>query len=251
MDKEHKDRLLQKALQGAAVETVGRFGSAVKEHLVSFSGKDRELGSETTRSLKSVSKSKVNPEYKETNIKQQAGFSAEIKSVAKHNAEKIIHGSEKRTSRTDDIAKQVDSTGRSIGGTNDQLFDLVEMNADGTIIEGTARQLKFVGGDAESCAEKLLNKKYDKYRDNGVPIEIPKDFYDKVKAEYAKKIGKLDKQIKTAESKGDTALVAKLKKQRDKVETTSNNLRESNVTNQEAIFARKNSALLCPVLSRL
>lgn len=56
MDKEHKDRLLQKALQGAAVETVGRFGSAVKEHLVSFSGKDRELGTETTRSLKSVSK---------------------------------------------------------------------------------------------------------------------------------------------------------------------------------------------------
>ena len=243
VDKEHKKKLEQKALQGAAVETVGRFGSAVKEHLVSFSGKDRELGTETTRSLKSVSKSKVNPEYKETNIKQQAGFSAEIKSVAKHNAEKIIHGSEKRTSRTDDIAKQVDSTGRSIGGTNDQLFDLVERNADGTIIEGTARQLKFVGGDAESCAEKLLNKKYDKYRDNGVPIEIPKDFYDKVKAEYAKKIGKLDKQIKTAESKGDTALVAKLKKQRDKVETTSNNLRESNVTNQEAIFARKHPGL--------
>ena len=78
MDKEHKKKLEQKALQGAAVETVGRFGSAVKEHLVSFSGKDRELGSETTRSLKSVSKSKVNPEYKETNIKQQAGFSAEI-----------------------------------------------------------------------------------------------------------------------------------------------------------------------------
>ena len=87
------------------------------------------------------------------------------------------------------------------------------------------------------------HKKYDKYRDNGVPIEIPKDFYDKVKAEYAKKIGKLDKQIKTAESKGDTALVAKLKKQRDKLETTSNNLRKSNVTNQEAIFARKHPGL--------
>ena len=83
MDKEHKDRLLQKALQGAAVGTIEKFGSAVKEHLVSFSGKDRELGTETTRSLKSVSKSKVNPEYKETNIKQQAGFSAEIKSVAR------------------------------------------------------------------------------------------------------------------------------------------------------------------------
>ena len=65
MDKEHKEILLQKALQGATVGTVDKFGSAVKEHLVAFSGKDQELGTETTRSLKSISKSKVNPEYKD------------------------------------------------------------------------------------------------------------------------------------------------------------------------------------------
>lgn len=243
MDKEQKEKVKKKALQGAAVETVGRFGSAVKEHLVAFSGKDREAGTETTRSLKSVSKSKVDPEFKKTNIKQQAGFSAEVKSVAKENVDKIIHGSDKRASRTDDVSRQVDSSGRSIGGTNDQLFDLVEMNADGTIVEGTARQLKFVGGDPKECAKKLLDKKYDKYRDSDVPIEIPKDFYDKVQADYAERISKLDKQIKTAEAKGDTELVEKLQKQKDKVETTSKNLRQSNVSNEEAIFARKHPGL--------
>lgn len=157
MDEKQKKELEKKALEGAAVEVVERYGSAVKEHLVAFSGQDNELGKEATRSLKSIAESKVNDSFKDQNIKQQAGFSAEVKSVAKDNADKIIRGSEKRTSRTDDVAKQVDSTGRSIGGTNDQLFDLVEMNGDGTIVEGTARQLKFVGGDAKSCAEKLLD----------------------------------------------------------------------------------------------
>ena len=55
--------------------------------------------------------------------------------------------------------KQADTPGRNIGGTNDQLFDLVEVNPDGTIIEGTARQLKFVGKDAESCAETVAQQK--------------------------------------------------------------------------------------------
>ena len=243
MDEKQKKELEKKALEGAAVEVVERYGSAVKEHHVAFSGQDNELGKEATRSLKSIAESKVNDSFKDQNIKQQAGFSAEVKSVAKDNADKIIRGSEKRTSRTDDVAKQVDSTGRSIGGTNDQLFDLVEMNGDGTIVEGTARQLKFVGGDAKSCAEKLLDKKYDKYRDSDVPIEIPKDFYDKVQAEYADRICKLDERIQKAKVKGDTELVAKLEKQRDIVETTSKNLKQSNVTNEEAIFARKHPKL--------
>lgn len=195
MDKEHKKKIEQQALAGATAETVKRFGSAIKEHFVALSGNDRENGTEATRSLKSISESKVSKEYEKTNIKQQAGFSAEVKSVAKDKADKIIMGEKKRVSRTDDVVRQTDNRGRNIGGTNDQLFDLVEVNPDGTIIEGTARQLKFVGGDAKECAKKLLEKKYDKYRDSDVPIEIPKDFYDKVQADYAERISKLDKQM--------------------------------------------------------
>ena len=104
MDKEHKKKVEQQALAGATAETVKRFGSAIKEHLVAFSGKDRDAGTEAIRSLKSISESKVSKEYKKTNIKQQAGFSAEVKSVAKENADKIIRSSDKRVSRTDDIS---------------------------------------------------------------------------------------------------------------------------------------------------
>lgn len=243
MDKEHKKKVEEHALAGAATEVVKRFGSAIKEHFVALSGNDRENGTETTRSLKSISESKVSKEYKKTNIKQQAGFSAEVKSVAKGNADKIIMGEKKRVSRTDDVVRQTDNRGRNIGGTNDQLFDLVEVNPDGTIIEGTARQVKFVGGNAKSCAEVLLSKKYKKYRDSDVPIEIPSDFYDKVQADYAQRISKLDKQIQTAEAKGDTDLTTKLKNERNKIETTSKNLRKSNVKNKEAIFARKHPKL--------
>lgn len=243
MEEEHKKKFEQQSLAGAATEAVERFGSAVKEHFVAFSGKDRENGTETTRSLISIAESKTSPEYKKTNIKQQAGFSAEVKSVARDNSDKIINGTKGRTSRTDDIASRTDSQGRSIGGTNDQLFDLVEVNNDGTIIEGTARQLKFVGGNPKDCAALLLSKKYDKYRESGVPIEIPADFYDRVQADYAERLSKLEKQIQAAQDKGDTELVTKLKNQRNKVGTTSKTLRKSNVTNKEALLAREHPGL--------
>lgn len=60
MDKDHKKKIEQQALAGATAETVKRFGSAIKEHLVAFSGKDRDA----IRSLKSISESKVSKEYK-------------------------------------------------------------------------------------------------------------------------------------------------------------------------------------------
>lgn len=127
MDEKKKKSLEVKALQGAAVEAVNRFGSAVKEHLVAFSGKDNEAGTTATRSLKSIADSKVNEAYKEQNIKQQAGFSAEVKAAARESADRIIDGSEKLVKRTDDVAPQTDSQGRAIGGSNDQLFDLTEV----------------------------------------------------------------------------------------------------------------------------
>ncbi|GHV83682.1 hypothetical protein AGMMS50212_10220 [Spirochaetia bacterium] len=66
-------------LSGAASEVVQRYGSAAKEHLVAYGGVDNEIrvnidGKETgkhlTKSLKSISESKVNPEFEKQNIKQ-------------------------------------------------------------------------------------------------------------------------------------------------------------------------------------
>lgn len=91
------------AIAGASEEIVQRYGSAVKEHVVAYSGKDFENGVTLTKGLKSISKSKVNPNYEHQNIQQQAGFSAEVKVVARENAEAIINKSNQRVVRTDDI----------------------------------------------------------------------------------------------------------------------------------------------------
>lgn len=238
MGKDKKGKINRIALQGAAVETVERFGSAVKEHIVSLTGNDRERGTTAKRSLKSVSKSKVSEEFKDSNLKQQAGFSAEIKASARETAEHIIAGDKKRTVRTDDLTKQTDAKGREVGGTNDQLFDLAEIDKDGVFIEGSARQVKFVGGSPKSCVEKLLGQKFAKYRENDVDIEIPSDFYDDAIQELSKREADLKKQIASAEQRGDLDLANKHRARLQEVQKTKVHIRKSSVSNAEAMEAR-------------
>ena len=101
-------------LGNMSAEVVDRYGSAIKEHFVAYSGVDNEAGIELTKGLKEISQYKVNPENKYSNLKQQAGFSAEVKHVARKNAENIINKTGERVVRTDDI-----------GRVNDQLYDHV------------------------------------------------------------------------------------------------------------------------------
>ncbi|MDR0355094.1 MAG: hypothetical protein LBJ64_05095 [Deltaproteobacteria bacterium] len=169
-------------LAGAADEVVQRYGSANKEHFVGYSGQDNETGQKLAKGLKSISKHRAdNPEYRDSNIKQQAGYSAEVKTVARENAEKIITGNAKtKFTRTDDMIKQPDGKGHTIGGKNEQLYDVAEIDKNGIYVNGTGRQLKYVGNTPKECVDRLLNKKFDKYRDAGVEIEIPSDFYNGV-----------------------------------------------------------------------
>lgn len=227
-----------------STSTVQRYGAAIKEHLVAYDGVDYERGTVANRSLKSIAQSKVNHNDSARNIKQQAGFSAEIKSAARANADRIINGDDTtRTTRTDDMSSQSDGRGGSIGGTNDQFYDVAEVDKNGAYIDGTGRQLKFVGNDAESCTKSLLQKDYDKYRKHGVALEVPSDFYDKIVKELDKRADHLKTQIEVAERKGNTELASKHKEQLDRVENTKNNLRKSNVTSKEAIEARKHPEL--------
>ena len=240
-EKQRKEKMLFRAGQaGAAAETVQRYGSAVKEHIVAFSGQDHEVPErEMQKWLKHISESKVDPANRSRNIKQQAGFSAEVKTQARENAEKIIQGNHtSRTVRTDDLAKQPDGKGRMIGGKNEQLYDIAEIGPGGIYIEGTGRQLKYVGGDPESCYKKLIGKNFDKYRDADVPIEIPSDFYQEVKGKLDRRAEELRKQIDNANQKGNTALAQKHKEQLERVEKTRDSLRQGKLTNAEAIEAR-------------
>lgn len=118
MDEEEKNKvkkqqnILLAGIAGAQSEVVQRYGAAVKEHAVAYSGVDRELGREFAKGLKGISESRLNPADKARNIKQQAGFSAEVKTIARENAEKIIAGDTRsRSTRTDDMYKQPDGKG--------------------------------------------------------------------------------------------------------------------------------------------
>ena len=238
-DNRNMDTLVNVGLAGAASEVVQRFGSANKEQFVALDGVDRETGQQLAKGLKGIAKAKINPEHRDANIKQQAGFAAEVKVVARENAEKIIKGDDKtKVTRTDDMKIQSAGKDGAIGGKNDQLFDIAEIDKNGIYVEGTARQLKFVGGTPEKCAENLLLGKYDKYRDADATIEIPSDFYDGVKSKLEAKAQKIKKQIETAEKRGNPDIAAKKKAELEKIEKTSKNLKKSNLTKDEAIEAR-------------
>lgn len=240
MEKTDKKKAVEHAgLAGAQAETVQRYGSAVKEHFVSYSGMDNETEKQLAKGLKQVAESKVNPDSAAMNIKQQAGFAAEIKTQARETAEKIISGDkDRRVTRTDDMVKQSDGRGHTIGGKNEQLYDIAEVDRNGIYVEGTGRQLKFVGGNAKECCQKLLDKKFDKYREAGVPIEIPSDFYDDVSSDLSKRIEELNKQIQKAEEKGNLALAEKHRNRLQVLEDTKKNLRRGSLTNSEALEAR-------------
>lgn len=233
MQKENKKKDKRNAaIAGAATETVQRYGSAAKEHLVAYSGIDNEAGKELKRSLKSVSKQKVNPDYKSQNLKQQSGFSAEIKETANSNAESIIKGSTKRKVRTDDV-----------GRVNDPLYDHIEIDANGNFIAGSGTQMKFVGDSPKEAVAKLASKDFSKYLDNDVKIEVPADFYDDMIAEASEQIEKLERQLKDQINKGNSEQVDKIKKRLEDYNKIKRNLKKSSVTNKDAMFARTHPKL--------
>ncbi len=244
MDKKKKQKskdLLNAGVAGASYETVQRYGSAVKQHYVAYSGTDNEIGKKLVKGLKQISEEKVNPDYKYQNIHQQAGFSAEVKDVARVNAEKIINKDPTRKIRTDDL-----------GSVNDPLYDTVTIDADGNVIEGTGAQMKFLGasendptgeGNASRALEKLQSKKFQKYLDADAKIDVPSDQYDKIIQEADDRLKSLTEQLDNQKKAGNTEQVQKLQERIDKLEKIKKNLRKSTVSSEEAVFAREHPGL--------
>lgn len=232
-EKQFKENMVDYGIAGATQEVVQRYGSANKEHFVSYSGNDLENGVRLKRSLKRISGSKVNPEFKKQNLKQQAGFSAEVKETARTNAENIINGSSVRKIRTDDIP----------GRVNDPLYDHVNIDSSGNIIDGTYTQMKFVGDSAKSEFEKLSSKKFQKYLDNDVKIEVPSDYYDGIIKEADEKIQSLQSQLDNQLMKGDTAKVEEINNKIKKCQKIKKNLVKSKVSNDDAMLARTDPVL--------
>lgn len=182
-NKDNPKEVTNSCIAGTAFDTVQRYGSAVKEHIGVYSGDNNETGEVLQKSLKSISKHKINPEFEFQNLKQQAGFSAESKSVARENAERIINGDPTRRIRTDDL-----------GRVNDPLYDHMDIDANGNPIQGSGTQMKFVRDSPESAWRELQSTKFQKYHDANAPIEVPSDYYDGIIKEADKNIAALQKK---------------------------------------------------------
>lgn len=199
-----------------------------------------ETNTKKTSDLKRISEMKVN-DY--SNLKQHAGYSAEVVSTARENmdSENIKKGI--RTIRADDLT-ETEAKSYNLDKTNDQYVDKIRVDAEGNIIERV--QTKFVGKDASECYSKLKSKDFDKYFNDGKvdKMEIPKDYYDEIKTELIDKdLQKLNKQLDRLNAEGKTEEAAKVQKQIDRVNKIDEMVEQSTVTSEEAIYATEHPKL--------
>ena len=235
-EKRKQKDILNAGVAGATYETIQRLGDAAKQHYVAYSGVDNESGKALVKGLKQIANEKINPDYKFQNIHQQAGFAAEVKEVARSNAERIIKGDSTRKIRTDDL-----------GRVNDPLYDTVNIDADGNILDGSGTQMKFLGasekdpagvGDATRALNKLQTKKFEKYLDKDAKIGVPSEQYDKIIQEANDKIKDLSRQLENQKNAGNAIQIQEIQKKIDKLEKIKRNLRKSSVSSKEAVSAR-------------
>ena len=193
---QNRNNLTDTAIAGALSETVSRYGLAGAEFLKGLRGVDYETGQIFDRSLRKVAQGKLNPNYYEQNLKQQAGFSAEIASVSKKNAQAIMSGNNSRFSRSEDIASY---------GKNHNVVDIVEL------LEGqeiSTSQMKFVG-DYENLLNKIAKRNSGNKNDLSRYLEVdrlemPSEQVEKAKAycrEQAKSLKQQAKNFEKLESK--------------------------------------------------
>jgi hypothetical protein len=213
------------ALSGA--ETVSRYGSANAEYIKGYAGIDQETGRKVAKGLSDVAKHKVNTDYAAQNIKQQAGFSAEIATTSRDNAEAIISGSRVRTSRTDDLPQY---------GKNHNVVDRVQI-LDGQIIEGSQSQMKFVG-NRDQLLKDIAKEggKFDRYR--GTKLELPTEQYEGAAQYCQEQARELRFNADRAEQSGKPDVAARLRREADNYEQLASDVRDSGMTTDQAIFYR-------------
>lgn len=208
-------------------EVVNRFGSANAEFIKGYRGIDNEMGIKLAKGLKEISKHKLNPEYIDQNLKQQAGYSAEVALTSKDNAELIIKCSKTRVSRSDDLSQY---------GRNHNVVDRVQV-IDGQIISGTETQMKFVGNRNDLFKDITKpDGKFARYR--GIKLEIPSEQYEGAVEYCQKEALKLRNNAIKAEENGKVEVAKKLREQADNYEELSKNVKDTGMTTDEAISYR-------------
>ncbi|WP_367691818.1 DUF456 domain-containing protein [Helicobacter pylori] len=196
-----------------------------------------------------MSKRKINPNYINQNINQQAGYSAEIKEQAHVNAHNILAGKRERVRQYDDLSSEKKPQVKKLfpnyatPSKNHEIVDYISVDEKGNFIPGTLTQSKFVGRNGAECFEKFLSKDYEKYLKNGMKMEIPKDFFGDFQKEANIKIKSLESQIAKQKELGNFQKAAKLEERLQKCKTIKAHTRPASITKKEAIEARLNPKL--------
>ncbi len=239
-DREKKQKyssITDTTTMGSTAEESVFYASANREH---FSVLDR---------LEEISKRKINPNYIKQNINQQAGYSAEIKEQTRVNARNILAKKGERIVQYDDLSSGQKAQVKKLfpnyatPSKNHELVDYISVDEKGNIIPGTLTQSKFVGRNGAECFEKFLSKDYEKYFENGVKMEIPKDFFGDFQKEANIKIKSLESRIAKQKGLGDFQKAAHLEEKLQKCKTIKAHTRPASATKREAIEARLNPKL--------
>ncbi|WP_120833263.1 hypothetical protein [Helicobacter pylori] len=222
---------------GSTSEESALYASANREHL------------SVLDKLEEISKRKINPNYINQNINQQAGYSAEIKEQAHVNANNILAGKRERVRQYDDLSSGKKSQVKKLfpnyatPSKNHEIVDYISVDEKENVIPGTLTQSKFVGRNGEECFKKLLSKPYKKYFENGAKMNVPKDYYRDIQKATDAEIKKLESQIAKQKGLGDFQKAAILEKELQKCKTIKAHTRPASITKKEAIEARLNPNL--------
>lgn len=218
------------AIASAEHELIQRYGTAGSQFLIGLRGINHETGQVFDRSLLKISQGNLNPDYVNQNVKQQAGFSAEVASVSKRNAQAIINKESSRFSRSEDIAGY---------GKNHNVVDIVELLDDSEITS----QMKFVKNPKDllkdiACGE---GKKKDFSRYISVDkLEVPTEQVEDMKAICREEAKKLAEQSDALRKLGKTELADIKLKQSKNYESLEGKVTDSGLTTEEAIQYRLN-----------
>ncbi|MEG3073796.1 MAG: zinc ribbon domain-containing protein [Ruthenibacterium sp.] len=237
--KEVKSRMADDAVKAAiganAAQTVGRYGEANAYHVRGYRGGYTKQG-QPQKGLKAISKSKINPQYKDNNISQQAGFSAENLEVAQVNARNAIERNPTRIARCNDV-----------GRGNDQILDVVGIDANGSVIlhgdmPASGAQMKFLNDPkkyGDYLAKDTANGSgWEKYR--GKEMIIPKDQYDAAIKHNEEMAQNLRKQAEKLQASGKKDLASAENRKADIYEQANKDLKPAEITRKQAIDARMN-----------
>ena len=209
------------AITSASVETVNRYGSASAEFIKAYSGVDNETGQILNRSLKKISQGD------KKNIRQQAGFSAEVLSTAKKNKDAIINKDSTRYARSEDVAGY---------GKNNDTTDIVTLDKNGNVISQS--QMKFVNSPNDQVNE-IVNGKSARYLENDI-FEVPTEQVEEYREICRKKYEKLSKQADRLEQDGNIELAQQRRIEAQRAKELEGKITDSGLTKEEALAARTN-----------